>query len=424
MSAHPLAPQRLVRRCADTFKPAFNIINYHSTIPSFLREKYHIFFGDLLERLKVDMTIMDYNYTRLNQYLRMLVYEQIRVLHLRLHEIQQIDEKEYPLTLKFFLQFDVNMFNMKTYSFRYTRPRTLNEGLFCIREPDARYELAACVKLSCHTRNIIYALTCPCGKHDYIGVTTQSLHDRLRKHREHGNRIMDECLLREENIKSKHRMKLYQHSARCPVAMQFFLDANPQYWRFVPMTLEESTRPEQQMVTPYTFSEEFSWTIRSKEDTKVYVDAVPKPPKGLTFFNRQIMLQTRYFHKTRDRTLPNQDIDVYDATILAVLPETCSDMFRFTIESLFITYAETNLNSIGNVLNANQNGDHYPMNDPWLKHRVLFDCSMSTLLHPPKPVWSSKRLDQVQERRPIKDPIFIYLNPMDIVQYRSHGSSK
>ncbi|CAF4321712.1 unnamed protein product, partial [Rotaria sordida] len=55
--------------------------------------------------------------------------------------------------------------------------------------------------VSCHTRNIIYALTCPCGKYDYIGVTTQSLHDRLRKHREHGNRIMDECLLREENIK-------------------------------------------------------------------------------------------------------------------------------------------------------------------------------------------------------------------------------
>ncbi|CAF1542923.1 unnamed protein product, partial [Rotaria sordida] len=254
------------------------------------------------------MTILDYNYTRLNKHLRMLVYEQIRVLHLRLHQIQRIDEKEYPLGLKFFLQFDVNMFNMKTCSFRYTRPRTLNEGLF-----------------SCHTRNIIYALTCPCGKYDYIGVTTQSLHDRLR---------------------TKDRVKLYQHPARCPVAMQIFLDANPQYWRFVPMTLEESTRPEQQMVTPYTFSEELSWTIRSKEDTKVYVDAVPKPSKGLTFSNRQIMLQTRYFHKTRDRTLPNQDIDLYDATILTVLPETCSDMFRFTIESLFITYAETNLNSI------------------------------------------------------------------------------
>ncbi|CAF1382717.1 unnamed protein product [Rotaria sordida] len=415
---HQLTPQELVRRRADTFKPAFNIINYDSTIPSFLREKYQMFFGDLLERLKVDMTILDYNYTRLNQYLKMLVYEQIRVLHLRLHEIQRIDEKEYPLALEFFLQFDVNMFYMKTCSFRYARPRTLNEGLFCIREPEARYELAACgncglcypqydmkyrskksiiefsqahkhtflngyqtilnCSASCHTRNIIYALTCPCGKYDYIGATTQSLHDRLRKHREHGNRIIHEFLLGQENIKrnllrdksnevlAKDRMKLYQHSVRCPVAMQIFLDANPQYWRFVPMTLEESERPEQQIITSYTFTEEFNWNIRSKEDTKIYVEAVPKPPKRLTFSNRQILLQTQYFHKTRDRALPNQDIDLYNATIVAVLPETCSDMFRFTIESLFITYAETNLNSIGNVLNTNQNGDHYPMNDPWL----------------------------------------------------------
>ncbi|CAF4328186.1 unnamed protein product [Rotaria sordida] len=73
----------------------------------------------------------------------MLVYEQMCVLHLRLHEIQRIDEKEYPLALKFFLQFDVKIFYMKTCSFRYIRPRTLNEGRFCIREPGARYELAA-----------------------------------------------------------------------------------------------------------------------------------------------------------------------------------------------------------------------------------------------------------------------------------------
>ena len=33
---------------------------------------------------------------------------------------------------------------MKTCSFRYARPRTLHEGLFCIQEPEARYELAAC----------------------------------------------------------------------------------------------------------------------------------------------------------------------------------------------------------------------------------------------------------------------------------------
>ena len=33
---------------------------------------------------------------------------------------------------------------MKTCSFRFARPRTLNEGLFCLQEPEARYELIAC----------------------------------------------------------------------------------------------------------------------------------------------------------------------------------------------------------------------------------------------------------------------------------------
>ena len=33
---------------------------------------------------------------------------------------------------------------MKTCSFRFARPRTLTEGLFCLQEPEARYELSAC----------------------------------------------------------------------------------------------------------------------------------------------------------------------------------------------------------------------------------------------------------------------------------------
>ena len=33
---------------------------------------------------------------------------------------------------------------MNTCSLRYARPRTMKEGLFCIQEPEARYELAAC----------------------------------------------------------------------------------------------------------------------------------------------------------------------------------------------------------------------------------------------------------------------------------------
>ncbi|CAF1464787.1 unnamed protein product [Rotaria sordida] len=66
-------------------------------------------------------------------------------------------------------------------------------------------------------------------------------------------------------------------------------------------------------------------------------------------------------------------------------------------------------------------------NDPKMeqqsKYRVLFNYSLSTPLHPPKPEWSSKRLAKVQERRPIKNPTFAYLNPMDAKQYRNDISS-
>ena len=165
ISAHQLTQIELIRRHSGAYRPAFDIINRDSAIPSFLREKYHLFFDDLIELLNIDMTLLDYNYTRLNQYMRTLVYEQRKMFHLRPCEIQRIDEKEYPLALEFYLQFDsmhtnsfdsiismvssilvflVNMFYMKTCSFRYARPHTLNEVLFCLQEPEARYKLAAC----------------------------------------------------------------------------------------------------------------------------------------------------------------------------------------------------------------------------------------------------------------------------------------
>ena len=30
-------------------------------------------------------------------------------------------------------------------------------------------------------------------------------------------------------------MRLYQHSARCPVGLRTFLDCNPSYWCFIPL---------------------------------------------------------------------------------------------------------------------------------------------------------------------------------------------
>ena len=106
VAGHQLTPEEGARRCSRAFRPAFDAIDHDSTVASFLRDKYHLFFGDLIERLKVDMTLLDFNYTRLNKYMRLLMDEQVRVFNLRPSEVQLIQEKEYPLALEFFLQFD------------------------------------------------------------------------------------------------------------------------------------------------------------------------------------------------------------------------------------------------------------------------------------------------------------------------------
>jgi hypothetical protein len=102
------------------------------------------------------------------------------------------------------------------------------------------------------------------------------------------------------------------------MAMQIFLDANPQYWRFVPMSIEQAQRPEQESIPNSYLSETLDSNLRSKQDCSVYVEAVPKPPHGFIFSTRQQLLQTKYFHYKQDQILPNLEIDLYDASIIAI----------------------------------------------------------------------------------------------------------
>lgn len=132
-----------------------------------------------------------------------------------------------------------------------------------------------------------------------------SLHDRLRQHRGHANRILHEFLLAEQNIQlnlvrpksreiqRKDRMKLYRHLTQCPVAKQHFLDENPEY-RQLSLTLNP------------------------------------------------------------DRLVSELDTDMYYASVLAVLPQPCSEAFRCLIESMFITHMNPSLNSMGNLLGSKE----------------------------------------------------------------------
>ena len=57
-------------------------------------------------------------------------------------------------------------------------------------------------------------------------------------------------------------------------------------------------------------------------------------------------------------------------------------MLRLTVESLFITHAETNLNTIGNILNKNSTSNNHPINNPWL---IRGDEWYQGLLRRPQP---------------------------------------
>ncbi|CAF4639463.1 unnamed protein product [Rotaria sp. Silwood2] len=52
-----------------------------------------------------------------------------------------------------------------------------------------------------------------------------------------------------------------------------------------------------------------------------------------------------------------------------------------------------------------------------MKYRAMFDYSLSQPIREQKPEWSSKRLAKLQERRPIKDPVFVFLHPSHTIHY-------
>lgn len=107
---HQLSGDEVVLRMSGIFPSVCTVIDRDPMLPSFFREKYHLYFVDLMQRLKVDMSILDYNYTRMQRYLQRMTEEHIYVFNLRADQVLGIDEKELPLALEFYLQFDGKSF--------------------------------------------------------------------------------------------------------------------------------------------------------------------------------------------------------------------------------------------------------------------------------------------------------------------------
>ena len=399
-----LSANDLNRRYATYYDgPLIPAIMSHQ-IDSYMYQFLKRYFNDLMGRLKVNLALIDFNLIRFQhiverfQLLQKIFYRrcieytnnhtqkysQQQTMHLT-NNLITLDYHELSIGLEFFLQIDVDLFFMKTCSFRGAQPRSIDEGLFCKSSlPSIRYHFQPCQQIicslcetvssfvqfnsnrihrflngyyailncpaTCQTNNIIYALTCPCGEYDFIGSTSSNIGETIESIREKGNRFIHETLISiiafdnlqyDENHflnDQKEHFRLYQHLARCPKIIQLFLQMNPQYHCFIPMTYEQTMQEDMNNRHP---SSSMDNTI------ELSMQYVPIPPMGYTFSITQREQQRLFFTSLNER-IPNEKlwtpIDLYHTTIIAVLPENCSTLLRKVLEYLFITHAETKLN--------------------------------------------------------------------------------
>ena len=140
-------------------------------------------------------------------------------------------------------------------------------------------------------------------------------------------------------------MALYQHSARCPSALKWFVDENPAYAPFVPTQQSDALIDD------------------DDEELTEWTADVPPPPANARFTREQKLQMDRFFRERHYLNPINAHLDLYQAAIVAIrnacsvldsitryslqVPIDASEALRRTIEALFIAHAETRLNTDG-----------------------------------------------------------------------------
>ncbi len=115
---------------------------------------------------------------------------------------------------------------------------------------------------------------------------------------------------------------MYQHTARCPQAIQLFLDAHPEYWCFVPMSNAEGIVRKNTMKSPSSpTGVSPSGSVRIQAYAKYLADNIADPPESYIFTERQKYNQRRFFREGKDQDILSRtetNVDLYNATIVAV----------------------------------------------------------------------------------------------------------
>ncbi|CAF1164515.1 unnamed protein product [Adineta ricciae] len=452
-----LSEEQLACRTSGHYPLIYTLESSYFDIPSYFRNDYQEYISSLIYKYNIDEPILDYNLARFKQCYDTFI-DDYCYHHSCSPEHFELNTKQKNYAVEFYLQMDVDLFFMKTCSYRSATVRSDHEGLYCMDEPEARYGLLPCNKCSlcrqstcltlvqssssssspppppppppltttavqfgpkqryrfmnhyetilncpatCQTRNIIYVLTCSCRTAEYIGETSQRLSDRLWHHRQHFNRIFHEFLIGERNVKlsqsaaksvetiRKDRMRLYRHATRCPHAMQLFVSYNPIYSCFIPVAVNEAIRQNRTYILPPSMivhdkiqptsigtrnrhHRRATSTTRSDEAARSCMRNLPPSPTGYTFSIRQRIEQFQYFKQQSDIHIkPNQSNNLFNSTIIAVLPTDAVDIVRRFVEALFITHTEANLNIAGRLFNNRQTSDAYKLTTNLSSHAEI-----------------------------------------------------
>lgn len=123
-------------------------------------------------------------------------------------------------------------------------------------------------------------------------------------------------------------MRVYQHSARCPIALRTFLDCNPSYWCLIPLFWHEALADNRRYfhaIDDTTTDPEVLdiMATASVDNPRIarYLDRVPLPPAAYAFSYRQRQEQRLFFERfmlSNIDELPYHAVDLYKIAIIAL----------------------------------------------------------------------------------------------------------
>jgi len=124
-----------------------------------------------------------------------------------------------------------------------------------------------------------------------------------------------------------NKMRLYQHSARCPVALRSFLDCNPIYWCFIPLRWHEAQDKNIAYLREASSNADPELTnmilmgVIDNHKVADCLDHVPLTPAAYAFSYEQRQKQRSFFEQFLSSPifeLPYVELDLYKVAIIAV----------------------------------------------------------------------------------------------------------